>query len=296
MSEDLLNEIEAINSIYGPSTLVYAHETGPSNEINEIYILALPNQDTSLRIQFPAAYPDAPPVILGTQHAGENVRKGDAGRLVEFVREVVGRTWRVGEVCLFDVIEEVEGGFGTGGAMSEGGDEGEEEGEGLRDSEELEDRYPIVDRKQGLKENPDISITPPNWILSSTTTELKSTFIARCISVSSPTLATKYIQHLLTTDKKVRSATHNITAWRIKTEEGITYQDCDDDGESAAGGRLLHLMQLMDLWNVMVVVTRWYGGQKLGARRFAVINAVARDALVRGGFVVEKGEGKKGKR
>ncbi|APA05660.1 hypothetical protein SS1G_02012 [Sclerotinia sclerotiorum 1980 UF-70] len=298
MSEDLLNEIEAINSIYGPSTLVSAHETGPSNEINEIYILSLPNQDSSLRIQFPAAYPDVPPVILGTQHAGENARKGDAGRLVEFVRDVVGRTWRVGEVCLFDVIEEVEGGFGTGDAMDGDKEYEEEKGEGLRNSEELENGYPVLERKQEEpKQNQDISLAQtPNWILSSVTTELKSTFIARCISVSSPTLASKYIQHLLSTDKKVRAATHNITAWRIKTDHGVTYQDCDDDGESAAGGRLLHLMQLMDLWNVMVVVTRWYGGQKLGARRFAVINAVARDAFVKGGFVVEKGEGKKGKK
>ncbi|CAD6443654.1 b1c3478c-0cf1-4eef-af48-bbafc0175a85-CDS [Sclerotinia trifoliorum] len=301
MSEDLLNEIEAINSIYGPSTLVSADETSPSNEINEIYILALPNQDTSLRIQFPAAYPDVPPVILGTQHAGQNARKGDAGKLVEFVRTVVGRTWRVGEVCLFDVIEEVEGGFGIGGGVNEDKDEGDEEeekGEELRDDEELRDGYTLLERKhEEQNQNQDISIThPPNWILSSITTELKSTFIARCISVSSPTLASQYIQNLLSTDKKVRSATHNITAWRIKTDNGITYQDCDDDGESAAGGRLLHLMQLMDLWNVMVVVTRWYGGQKLGARRFAVINAVARDAFVKGGFVVEKGDGKKGKK
>lgn len=99
--------------------------------------------------------------------------------------------------------------------------------------------------------------------------------------------------HLLATNKKVAGATHNITAWRIQNPEtGVTVQDCDDDGESAAGGRLLHLMQLMDVWNVVVVVTRWYGGTKLGPDRFRIINSVARDALVRGGFV--KGEEEKG--
>ncbi|KAI9647270.1 hypothetical protein NHQ30_003653 [Ciborinia camelliae] len=289
MSEDLLNEIEAINSIYGCDTLVSAHESP-----DEIYILALPNQDTSLRIQFPADYPDAPPTILGTQSLGENARKGDAALLVDFVRGVVGRSWRVGEVCLFDVIEEVDGTFtvGNGDTAIDGGDFQE----GLGDSEEVQGGKPLVVEQESQKI---MEFGEPNWSLSEVITELKSVFIARAVAVHSPLLAAHYIQHLLESDKKVRSATHNITAWRIKTPEGIIYQDCDDDGESAAGGRVLHLMQLMDLWNVMVVVTRWYGGQQLGAKRFAIINGVARDAFVRGGFVEGKGEGKevkKGKR
>jgi hypothetical protein len=43
------------------------------------------------------------------------------------------------------------------------------------------------------------------------------------------------------------------------------------------------------------VVTRWYGGVKLGPRRFAVINSVARDGFVRAGMVAEKGDGGKKK-
>ena len=73
--------------------------------------------------------------------------------------------------------------------------------------------------------------------------------------------------------------------------EGETVvQDYDDDGETAAGGRLLHVMQLMDVWNVVVVVTRWYGGIQLGPARFRLINDVGRDALVKGGFTKEKEE------
>ncbi|QSZ34057.1 hypothetical protein DSL72_005637 [Monilinia vaccinii-corymbosi] len=286
MSEDLLNEIEAINSIYGADTLVSAHESP-----DEIYVLALPNQDTSLRIQFPADYPNAPPAILGTQSSGGNAKKGDAAHLVEFVREVVGRTWRVGEVCLYDICEEVDSTFAAGnGSAIDGGDFQD----GPVDSEEelktLEDGSTPME--QQLKDD----IEPPNWTLSEVVTELKSVFVARSTRVHSPALAACYIRHLLGSDRKIRSATHNITAWRIKTPEGIMYQDCDDDGESAAGGRVLHLMQLMDLWNVMVVVTRWYGGQKLGARRFAVINRVARDSFVKGGFVEGEGEAREGKR
>lgn len=47
-------------------------------------------------------------------------------------------------------------------------------------------------------------------------------------------------------------------------------QDNDDDGEAAAGGRIAHLMQLMEVVNVLVVVSRWYGGVKLGPDRCGV--------------------------
>lgn len=45
-------------------------------------------------------------------------------------------------------------------------------------------------------------------------------------------------------------------------------QDNDDDGEAAAGGRIAHLMQVMEVANVLVVVSRWYGGVKLGPDRW----------------------------
>lgn len=49
----------------------------------------------------------------------------------------------------------------------------------------------------------------------------------------------------------------------------------------------------MSLWqeveNVLVVVTRWYGGVLLGPDRFKHINRVARDALVRVGVVQDGG-------
>jgi putative IMPACT (imprinted ancient) family translation regulator len=38
----------------------------------------------------------------------------------------------------------------------------------------------------------------------------------------------------------------------------------------------------------LVVVTRWYGGVKLGPDRFRVINNVAREALVSGGYVKDE--------
>jgi hypothetical protein len=51
---------------------------------------------------------------------------------------------------------------------------------------------------------------------------------------------------VLLQNNKIRHATHNIMAYRISVPQrpGVLLQDCDDDGEAAAGGRLLHLLQV----------------------------------------------------
>ncbi|KPP73929.1 protein IMPACT-like, partial [Scleropages formosus] len=69
-------------------------------------------------------------------------------------------------------------------------------------------------------------------------------------------------------------------------------QDCEDDGETAAGGRLLHLLQILDVRNVMVVVSRWYGGILLGPDRFKHICNCARNILVQEGYTESAGHGK----
>lgn len=264
MNTALDEEIEAINAIYGAETLVVE---------GDVYILKLPEQSTSFRLEFPQTYPDAPPSVLGTQNSGAH--KGDAAKLLDFLRVTVGKFWNPGVVCLFDVIEELNSNL-------------EQEAEAAEAAEE--EVYQENNARQ--EEAYDIGPEPP-WVISERMEEKKSVFVARCAMVESPDQAKQYLYHLLSTDKKVAKATHNITAWRIKGENEASYQDCDDDGETAAGGRVLHLMQLMDVWNVMVVITRWYGGIQLGPDRFRLINSAARDALVRGGYVVEQAGGKK---
>ncbi|GBP41353.1 Protein IMPACT-B [Eumeta japonica] len=89
-------------------------------------------------------------------------------------------------------------------------------------------------------------------------------------------------------NKKILNATHNMYAYRIerKTDKGvIMLQDCDDDGEAHAGGRMLHLLQIMDQTNTLVVVSRWYGGVQLGPDRFRHINNAARQVLGQAGLL-----------
>ncbi|KAL5594760.1 hypothetical protein BROUX41_001674 [Berkeleyomyces rouxiae] len=289
MSADFLDEIEAINSIYGDNTILPAFESSRTS-----YILTLPTTQTSLRMTFPETYPEVPPTIDGLQSAGDLTKRGSGARDVRLFQTALGTSYVPGIVCLFDVLEEAsrlledEAAIETAAAEERRCEDIEGEGEGQSTRSTHANEMAI-----------DLSGPPPPWVLSMPLVENKSTFIARAARVDSPTLAAQYIAHLLASDKKVRSATHNITAWRIRSpadstgKQGAIYQDCDDDGETAAGGRLLHLMQIADVWDVVVVVTRWYGGLKLGPRRFALINNAGRDALVRGGFIEEKETAKK---
>ncbi|KAI9267523.1 ribosomal protein S5 domain 2-type protein [Helicostylum pulchrum] len=95
------------------------------------------------------------------------------------------------------------------------------------------------------------------------------------------------VAHLLQ-NKKIAKAAHNILAYRITMPDEKVLQDNDDDGETAAGGRLSHLMQILEVENVVVVVSRWFGGIHLGPDRFKNINNVARNALEQCGFIQEK--------
>ncbi|KAK7708622.1 hypothetical protein SLS64_006724 [Diaporthe eres] len=222
-------------------------------------------------------YPAAPCIPISTNSSGG--KRGVGARDLELFRTALGNIFQPGQVCLFDAVEELkrlqeEAGLDNDPPSDHGGSDGEPHA--IFTSKAVDDLGP-----------------EPPWVISEPVIELKSVFVARCAAVTSPDQAGKFVEHLMASDKRVRTATHNITAWRIRGPNGTSFQDCDDDGETAAGGRLLHLMQLMDLWDHMIVVTRWYGGQKLGPRRFALINAAARDAFVRAGLVNEPTTAKK---
>lgn len=273
MSEELANEIEAINAIYGIETLQEA-----SGE-NNLYTLSLANNNVTLRLSFPSEYPESSPQILGIETTGSSVRKGYGKHVLDIARETLKDIYAPGLVCVFDLMQELAV------VLAEDPTEDNTENQKISNAsgEQLSGRVLI----------PEPTFEAPNWTVSSTITEKKSVFLARACSVTSPDQVRSYISHLLSTDKRAAKATHNISAYRIRSQllnpdTELVFQDCDDDGENAAGGRLLHLLQVMDVWAVLVVVSRWYGGVKLGPDRFRIINAAARDALVAGGWL--KGE------
>lgn len=96
----------------------------------------------------------------------------------------------------------------------------------------------------------------------------------------------RLVMKTLLKNRKIENATHNIYAYRIFDENKKTYiHDCVDDGETQAGGRLLHFLQIVDINNLIVVVSRWYGGIHLGPDRFRHINNAARQVLESANFL-----------
>jgi hypothetical protein len=250
MSEDLLTEIEAVNAIFGSDTLLADSHEG-------VYILKLPNRSISIRLLFPPEYPSLPPQILGAESAGHTGKKGEVHDLIDLLKHLLQTNFRSGDVCIFDLLQELDVAHPPGQLQPE-----EDRSQNFEDSS-----WSQMHSLEGIGKDRTQLDSIPAWSSSEIITEKRSVFIAHCASVTSPEEAKHFLRHLLDHDKKIAKATHNITAWRIKGEGDTAYQDCDDDGETAAGGRVLHLMQLIDLWNVMVCVTRWYGGIQLGQDR-----------------------------
>jgi putative IMPACT (imprinted ancient) family translation regulator len=90
-------------------------------------------------------------------------------------------------------------------------------------------------------------------------------------------------------------ATHNIFAYRFTCPiSGVVFHDNDDDGETAAGARIGEMMRLMGVDGAAVIVSRWFGGIKLGPDRFKFICNSARALLEENGF--DKSVKKKNKR
>ncbi|KAL9639171.1 MAG: hypothetical protein Q9164_001100 [Protoblastenia rupestris] len=296
MSEDLTNEIEAINSIYGENTLHKTNQEG-------IYTLSIPSHPVSIRLSLPLTYPHQMPGIVGVERTGADTRKGYGMHVLELALQILREVYTADSVCLFDLIQELETRL-----VHEGERRTEEEKISLLEQQQQQQREQerggggggggdeasqhVIQNVSARHDPPEPQPQPPSgyipqWFLSQPVTEKKSTFLARACFVHAPTMVRIAISHLLETDKKVVKATHNITAYRIRdpVNKEVTYQDCDDDGETAAGSRLLHLLQIMDVWDVLVVVSRWYGGVKLGADRFRLINQVGKEAVMRGCWV-----------
>ena len=93
--------------------------------------------------------------------------------------------------------------------------------------------------------------------------EKKSKFIGYIKPVSSVNEAEKFI-------KSVRElhpdATHNVPLYRVM-ENGQEYFKYNDDGEptSTAGKPMAEILNILDIYNVAIVATRYFGGIKLGA-------------------------------
>ena len=105
----------------------------------------------------------------------------------------------------------------------------------------------------------------------------KSRFIAYIKPVSTENEAKAFIDEIKT---KHKDATHNCSAYTVGPEMNI--QKANDDGEPSgtAGIPMLEILKKLDIHNVCVVVTRYFGGIKLGAGGLIrAYNGAVRDVI-----------------
>lgn len=98
--------------------------------------------------------------------------------------------------------------------------------------------------------------------ISSEIVEKKSKFIANLMKVENKEEAEEKIKEI---KKKYYDARHNCVAYRIIEKDGLI-EKASDDGEPSgtAGGPMLNILRNQNLANILVVVTRYFGGILLG--------------------------------
>lgn len=141
------------------------------------------------------------------------------------------------------------------------------------------------------------------WHESNVIVDRKSRFQARHVPIEDASEVPTVVAEFLAEHKSIaKNASHpHIMAWRVgKPGElpevkgrgarvqtntvplVVTDQGFRDNGEKGAGSRLLDVLVNNNVFNVLVIVTRWYGGSPIGGLRFRHIVNSAYDTLRKG--------------
>ncbi|KAJ1352013.1 hypothetical protein KIN20_008200 [Parelaphostrongylus tenuis] len=129
--------------------------------------------------------------------------------------------------------------------------------------------------------NSRLSAVVPVILHGDVLTDRKSRFQAHVARIQSENEVTLVLERLRE-NPKIARATHNIYAYRVtecRNGRLVRLEDFVDDGETGASSRMLQLLHKMNVDNVIVVVSRWYGGVHLGTDRFRHITNLTYDIL-----------------
>ncbi|TFK72047.1 UPF0029-domain-containing protein [Pluteus cervinus] len=309
--EQVLSELEVLKSIYGDEAIRVWHPSTPNHGGNEPRDLGTvryeahlnlpsPYEDVQVRIliSLPPTYPaTSPPQLqLLSRYIGSfGVDAALFGSILRTYISISGIEWTPDTICVFDglqsVLERCSDWYQERLSAEKAGEllreDAKEQSQSKasvpEDIEEVEGAD--VEVSANLPSEPSADLPAGIEIFTAEPIiDRKSQFIGRACRISEPTEVPLILAHLMA-DRRISRAAHPIiNAWRCQVGN-VLHQDNDDDGETAAGGRLAHLLQILELNNVLVIVTRYFGGIHLGPDRFKHINQAARNALDLGGFL-----------
>ncbi|KAH7343595.1 UPF0029-domain-containing protein [Rhizoctonia solani] len=311
--EPVLSEIQALESIYLPEnirvwpiSLSHPGSAQSKTRFEVISSLQSPHEDVPLHVlvtllpSYPATSP--PQLQLLSRYVGAfGVDPDLSGPVLRtYFSSLNGVAWSPGDVAVFDGIEHVRECATTWyqqrlSEKTAGQIQREIDKENRAQESTVQVEEPIMKESAAPVELP----SGIEFTIAEPITDRKSVFIGRACRITHPNQVPIILAYLMG-DKRIGRAAHPIiNAWRC-TVDGVMHQDNDDDGESAAGRGIAHLLQIMEIDHVLVVVTRYFGGIHLGPDRFKWINQSARNALEQGGFLEQESAnnagGRKGKR
>ncbi|CAJ0911146.1 21410_t:CDS:10 [Entrophospora sp. SA101] len=273
-------EKKATDSVSSFSTYIFKLSLDDNNSITTNNNNVGSKKELKIRFYFSLDYPSDEPPIYEILSVYCGVMKID-----DLIRLEIDQNFRKlfvpGEVVIFSWIEWLKD-YLLNKLLEEEFSSiniNDDNSEGNEVNEKVEEELMTVEKNLNLENIKNInSETCPKIFHGEPLEHKKSIFLAHLAKVNN-IQEVKLVRSMLLSDRKIAKATHNIMAYRILLDNGAILQDNDDDGETAAGSRLLHLLQMLDSRNVIVVVTRWYGGILLGPDRFRDINNCARDLL-----------------
>ncbi|KAJ7856598.1 ribosomal protein S5 domain 2-type protein [Mycena leptocephala] len=261
--ETVASELEVLQSIYGDDAIqlwvpsASQHHDPNITRYEAVLSLPSPHEDVSIRVlvSIPDNYPASAPPQLQLLSRYIGAFGADAGLFGEVLRTFIssasGVEWVPDAVCVFDGLQNVLDRCAAwyGDRLS-----AEAAGELVRADTRPERELPPM--PEGIK-----------MFVAEPITDRKSAFVGRACAISDPSEIPIILAHLMS-DRRIARAAH-------PHHQCLAMPDNDDDGETAAGG----------LDNVLVIVTRYFGGIHLGPDRFKHINQAARNALELGGFL-----------
>uniref|UniRef100_A0A183BJZ8 RWD domain-containing protein n=1 Tax=Globodera pallida TaxID=36090 RepID=A0A183BJZ8_GLOPA len=262
LCEEILLEIQSIEAIF-PSEVQFEWA-------RQIVVQCAPL--VKLNLSIPPEYPCVPPSM---EICAPSVSGGEKRRLLTELDNFFAENR--GEPVLYPLIERALDFFAERRQNSE-----EEIGSAVEEE-------PIAEADEICA----------NFFSGPTIEDRKSKFQAYVAKLESRDQVSSLLAQIKSVGRVAR-ATHNPYAWRLLVEPPtsvdngtqqkrlIEQHDCDDDDEPGAGSKLLRLLVQMNARGVLVIVSRYYGGRKLGPDRFKHICNAAREAMILGGFFKEQ--------
>jgi hypothetical protein len=136
----------------------------------------------------------------------------------------------------------------------------------------------ITERDQPTHSQQGLLASRPNIVVGSELALNGSTFQARCANVNNVKEARQLQSRMLNNDDLL-DATHNVLVYRIRSANDKVIEKVDDDGERGAGRRIMKILQDNNIYNILLITSRWYGGIHLNDERWPLYEQVTVDAL-----------------